>query len=153
ALRVVLRRPGVPRPAALLAPRRRDPRGDPGRAGPRRHGRPARLLVVQVHEGRPLRAAGRRAGRRRGPPADRRHPGRPALSGSARGPAARERAQTSRVVSDRWLEDERLQEAIAAGVPAWLRNPRTQRLLLGDWHPLLRDPIDVLRLALLIGSA
>lgn len=40
----------------------------------------------------------------------------------------------------------------AASVPRWLRNPRTQRLLLGDWNPIIRDPIDVLRGALLVGS-
>jgi hypothetical protein len=40
-----------------------------------------------------------------------------------------------------------------AEVPRWLRNPRTRKLLLGDWHPLVRDPIDVLRFALLIGAA
>ena len=39
------------------------------------------------------------------------------------------------------------------GLPRWLRDPRTQKFLLGDWHPIVRDPIDVLRLALLIGAA
>jgi hypothetical protein len=28
----------------------------------------------------------------------------------------------------------------------------TRRILLGDWHPLLRDGIDVLRLALVVGA-
>lgn len=36
--------------------------------------------------------------------------------------------------------------------PAWLNTPRARRLLLGDWNPIIRDPIDVLRAALLIGS-
>ncbi|HEX2087186.1 MAG TPA: hypothetical protein VHF89_16005 [Solirubrobacteraceae bacterium] len=30
---------------------------------------------------------------------------------------------------------------------------RYERLLLGDWHPVVRDPIDVLRLTFLIGAA
>ncbi len=38
------------------------------------------------------------------------------------------------------------------GLPRWLSNPRTQKLILGDWNPIVRDPIDVLRLALLLGS-
>jgi Flp pilus assembly pilin Flp len=33
-----------------------------------------------------------------------------------------------------------------------LAEPRAQRLLLGDWGPLIRDPIDVLRAALLVGA-
>jgi hypothetical protein len=28
-----------------------------------------------------------------------------------------------------------------------------RRLLLGDWHPLIRDPIDVLRAANIVGAA
>ena len=35
----------------------------------------------------------------------------------------------------------------------WLNNPRNQKLLLGDWNPIVRDPIDVLRFALLLGAA
>lgn len=35
----------------------------------------------------------------------------------------------------------------------WLEDPRWQRLVLGDWNPIVRDPIDVMRGALLIGSA
>ncbi len=37
-------------------------------------------------------------------------------------------------------------------LPKWLRDPRNQYLLLGDWNPVVRDPIDVLRALLLIGS-
>jgi hypothetical protein len=29
---------------------------------------------------------------------------------------------------------------------------RLERLLLGDWHPIVRDPIDVLRLTFLVGA-
>ena len=36
--------------------------------------------------------------------------------------------------------------------PSWLNTPRARRLLLGDWNPIIRDPIDVLRAALLVGS-
>jgi hypothetical protein len=36
--------------------------------------------------------------------------------------------------------------------PAWLRTPRARFLLLGDWNPIIRDPIDVLRAALLVGA-
>src|SRR5690606_7339980 len=36
--------------------------------------------------------------------------------------------------------------------PAWITTPRARRLLLGDWNPIIRDPIDVLRGALLIGA-
>jgi len=32
-----------------------------------------------------------------------------------------------------------------------MRRP-TSRLVLGDWHPLLRDPIDLLRAAFLVGA-
>ena len=39
-----------------------------------------------------------------------------------------------------------------APLPKWLRSPRTRRLLLGDWNPIIRDPIDVLRAALLVGA-
>lgn len=34
----------------------------------------------------------------------------------------------------------------------WLEDPRWQRLVLGDWNPVIRDPIDLMRAALLIGS-
>lgn len=34
-----------------------------------------------------------------------------------------------------------------------LGSPRVRFLLLGDWHPIVRDPIDVLRGLLLIGAA
>lgn len=37
-------------------------------------------------------------------------------------------------------------------LPRWLRDPRRQRLILGDWNPIIRDPIDVLRALLLVGS-
>lgn len=37
-------------------------------------------------------------------------------------------------------------------LPAWLDTPRARRLVFGDWNPIIRDPIDVLRAALLVGS-
>ena len=39
-----------------------------------------------------------------------------------------------------------------AGLPGWLGTARARHLLLGDWNPIIRDPIDVLRAALLVGS-
>src|SRR3712207_2203162 len=44
-------------------------------------------------------------------------------------------------------------KAPLAELPAWLQDPRRQRLLFGDWNQVVRDPIDVLRALLLIGSA
>jgi hypothetical protein len=38
-------------------------------------------------------------------------------------------------------------------LPGWLDTPRARYLLLGDWNPIIRDPIDVLRAALLVGAA
>ena len=38
-------------------------------------------------------------------------------------------------------------------LPRWLGTPRARYLLLGDWNRVIRDPIDVLRAALLIGAA
>jgi hypothetical protein len=46
---------------------------------------------------------------------------------------------------------EPIAEELPYELPAWLRDPRRQRLLLGDWNPIVRDPIDVLRWALLVG--
>lgn len=37
-------------------------------------------------------------------------------------------------------------------LPRWLGTPRARYLLLGDWSPIIRDPIDVLRVALLVGA-
>ena len=39
-----------------------------------------------------------------------------------------------------------------AALPRWLGSARARYLLLGDWNPVIRDPIDVLRAALLVGS-
>lgn len=38
-------------------------------------------------------------------------------------------------------------------LPQWLGTPRARHLLLGDWNPIIRDPVDVLRAALLVGAA
>jgi uncharacterized membrane protein YjdF len=39
-----------------------------------------------------------------------------------------------------------------AALPRWLGSARARHLLLGDWNPVIRDPIDVLRAALLVGA-
>lgn len=43
-------------------------------------------------------------------------------------------------------------EARHPPLPRWLRSRWMRYLLLGDWNPIVRDPIDVLRFGLLIGS-
>ena len=47
----------------------------------------------------------------------------------------------------------RTREGAGGAIPRWLRNSGTQRLVLGDRNPIVGEPSDVLRFALLIGSA
>jgi hypothetical protein len=47
---------------------------------------------------------------------------------------------------------ERFSDRPPPPLPRWLGTPRARLLLLGDWNPIIRDPIDVLRAALLVSA-